>query len=188
MQYTPAARVAFALSAAALVLTLSSCSTSPDPNATCTDGQLTAAVRSGPGGSLGGNEIQGISIKNTSARQCRVSGYANIVAVGTRLADNGTRLSVPAPLTTLVRQGAVDTRSDPGVRIITLPPQTEAVFYVESGGAGGTGESAFVITQLNITVPGTKRPLDVAIPYPGLSASAASDQPVDMTITALGLN
>jgi hypothetical protein len=29
------------------------------------------------------------------------------------------------------------------------------------------------------------RALDVAIPYPGLAASAPSDQPLDMTITAL---
>lgn len=148
---------------------------SPKPTPRCRADQLRLAVALS--GSTMSQPFVDISITNSGARACVLTGYPQVVAAGHRGFLDQPAPAVPVAIS--VHHGIYE-RVDPGPHQVLVPPRHHVFFSI------GTGDAyegpLFTLTRLTITLPGTRSPKVLTV---GLLANGPLGGKIPVGITAI---
>ena len=147
----------------------------PEPPHRCQADQLQVTVVLS--GAVMSQPFDDISITNSGARACVLSGYPRIAVAGHRGLSNQPAPAVPVAIS--VRHGIYE-RVDPGPHPVRVPPRHHVFFSVGTGDAydGPT----FTLTRLTVILPGTRSPHVLAV---GLPANGPPGRRIPVGITAI---
>lgn len=141
----------------------------------CQASQLTGTVTDS--GSTASQPFVVIALTNTSASACELTGYPGLTAAG----HASSTPSVTNTLHISVTDGPTYERSDPGPQRVELPPNASASFALGTGTAYDGGAHMYSITRLQVTVPGDRTSIPVALK---IAASGPAGQPIPVAVTA----
>lgn len=148
---------------------------SPEPKRRCQANQLRLAVALS--GSTMSQPFDDISITNSGARPCMLSGYPQIAAAGHRGFPDQPAPAVPVAIKVHHR---IYERVDPGPHQILLRPRHHAFFSI------GTGDAhdgpLFTLTRLTVILPGTRSPHILKV---GLLANGPLGRMIPLGVTAI---
>lgn len=119
-----------------------------------------------------------ISVTNTGAASCVLTGYPRIEAWGHEGLQDTARL---VRLDILIHHGLYE-RADQGPRRVVVQPHHAAYFSVGTGAAYQGGAHPIVITRLSVTLPGTQSARTLSI---DLIATRPLGRSIPVGITAV---
>jgi hypothetical protein len=146
----------------------------PSAAPTCLSGHLHAVMIGG--GSVASQPFATIALRNAGTKACSLIGYPAIAAYGHLRGGPDHRLQIR------LRDGAIYERPDPGPHVVIVAAGGHASFSIGTALAYQGGAHIILITQLEITPPGSHAAMALRL---RLAASRPAGKAIPIAVTAL---